>query len=457
MGAPIEVPALGPKGPYRSRNRLPISDVAGQPIAELSLVPPLFVSRAMAALHRAATPPTEERLAALARAGELFAAGTVAGLDADAYAHAVCRMSGTPLTGVRTAVESIRRSTALADRSAQAARPVGAVRDWRAPEARTGTAVWVRRGAVFAVQAAGNHPAVHALWPEALALGYRVAVRPSRREPLTPYRLVSALRAAGFGADQVVLLPTDHRTADTLLREADLGMVYGGQAVVDRYAADPTVLPAGPGRAKILVTADSDWRSHLDVIADSVSRDGGVGCVDATAVFVEGDPGPLAAALAERLATIADMPPEDERAILPVHPLAEARRLSDHLLARAAGTKAWLGGAGVVGDLGDGTATLRPAVHQLDGPYAEQAGTELPFPCVWVAPWTREAGVEVLRNSLVLTAITEDEELLDRLLAEPSISNLHIGGHPTHWMAPGVPHDAYLGEFLMRTKAVIRG
>ncbi|WP_200827497.1 hypothetical protein [Thermomonospora echinospora] len=45
---------------------------------------------------------------------------------------------------------------------------------------------------------------------------------------------------------------------------------------------------------------------------------------------------------------------------------------------------------------------------------------------------------------------------VDDLLAEPTIKNLYIGDHPTYWMTPGVPHDAYLGEFLMRTKAVIR-
>ncbi|GLW96686.1 hypothetical protein [Microtetraspora sp. NBRC 16547] len=41
-------------------------------------------------------------------------------------------------------------------------------------------------------------------------------------------------------------------------------------------------------------------------------------------------------------------------------------------------------------------------------------------------------------------------------LVIPTIKNLYIGDHPTYWMALGVPHDAYLGEFLMRTKAVIR-
>ena len=41
-------------------------------------------------------------------------------------------------------------------------------------------------------------------------------------------------------------------------------MVYGGQDVVDKYAADPTVWVNGPGRAKILITAEQDWRDHLD-------------------------------------------------------------------------------------------------------------------------------------------------------------------------------------------------
>src|SRR5262245_18079644 len=111
--------------------------------------------------------------------------------------------------------------------------------------------------------------------------------------------MVSDLRACGFGDDQVALLHTAHGAADQILRAADLSMVYGGQEVIDKYAADPTVLPNGPCRSKILITADRDWRDHLDLIIDSVSQQGGTGCVNTTAVFVEGDPGPVAAAVAE--------------------------------------------------------------------------------------------------------------------------------------------------------------
>jgi Aldehyde dehydrogenase family len=455
MTGPIMLDALGPTGAYRAHHLQPISDVAGNPLAELSLVPPLFVTRTLSALRKAPTLALEARLSALAEAGERFATGTINGLSPTDYQHTVSRL-GTPLTTVRTAIDMIRRSATDAYFSAQHARPVGAVNDWRDGLTRTGRAVWIRRGNTFAVHAAGNHPGVHSLWLEALALGYRVAVRPSRREPFTPHRLISALRASGFGEDQVVLLPTDHAAADEILRQADLSMVYGGQEVIDKYAADPTVLPNGPGRSKILITAEADWRDYLDMIVDSISNQGGVGCINTTAVFLEGDPTPLAQAIAERLATIPTLPPDDDKAVLPVYPLTTAKTVEDYLLTTAQGTTSHLGGHGVVDELGDGSAVLRPAVHQVDNPHATQVNIELAFPCVWVAPWTRQAGTSVFTNTLVLTTLTHDEQLLDNLLTDPTIKNLYLGNHPTYWTEPGIPHDAYLGEFLMRTKAVIR-
>jgi acyl-CoA reductase-like NAD-dependent aldehyde dehydrogenase len=452
----LALDALGPSGAYHARERQMITDVAGNPLAELSLVPRLFVTRAMAALHKADTLPVDERLVALARAGEAYATGTVDGMPAADYEFLVSRASGMPISVVRSAAEGIARSAVEAYRSEQYARPVGAVNDWRDPLTRTGRGVWTRRGDVFAVHAPGNHPGVHGIWLEALALGYRVAVRPSRRDPFTPHRLISALRTAGFGDDQVVLLPTGYDVADAMLRGADLAMAYGGEDVMRKYAAQSTMLPQGPGRSKILLTADVPWRDHLDVIVDSISREGGRACVNATAVLVEGDATPVAQAIAERLAALPSLPPQDEHAVLPVLPVAEAQKLERYLLATAAGTVPWLGGDGVVDELGDGSAVLRPAVHQLDRPDAEQAGVELSFPCVWVAPWTREAGLEPLKDTLVLTAITQDTRLVDAVVAEPTISNVYVGDHPTYWIEPGVPHDGYLADFLMRSKGVVR-
>ncbi|MFJ9034020.1 aldehyde dehydrogenase family protein [Streptomyces sp. NPDC102274] len=452
---PVYLDALGPRGAYRTRVPGVVPDVSGAEVARLSLVPPVYVARAMAALRKADPVPTAGLDALLAAAGDAFASGTIGGLGVREYEHLVSRASGTPLTVVRAATQGTARFVALARASAERGRPQGSVSDLRDVAVRGGHGVWARCGEVFAVNASGNHPGVHRLWLEALALGYRVAVRPSRREPFTPYRLVGALRRAGVGEDQLVLLPTDHRAADTVVRGADRAVVYGGDDVVARYAHDPRVLPQGPGRTKILITADTDWRDHLDTIVGSIGDEGGTACVNTTAVLVEGDPAPVAEAVAARLSVLPSLPPQDERAVLPVCPLDRAVALSAHLGAVSAGTRAWLGGDGIVDDLGDGSAVLRPAVHQVDSADAGQLRAELPFPCVWVAPWSRADGIAPLRDTLVLSALTRNGELLDALLAEPSIANLYIGDHPTYWMAPGVPHDSYLSDFLMRSKAVI--
>ncbi|MFF3642587.1 aldehyde dehydrogenase family protein [Streptomyces sp. NPDC002564] len=453
---PVQLDALGPRGEFRARDRRAVTDVTGRVAAELSLVPPPFVSRALSALRRAQPAPPDERARRIAAAADLFATGTVAGLGASAYRLLVSRVGGVPITEVESAVRRIADRLRALPAALANARPGAAVTDWRDPAVRAGRAAHTRRGEVFAVHAAGNHPGTHSLWPEALALGYRVAIRPSRREPFTPHRLVTALRATGFGNDEVVLLPTDHTGADAVLRGADLGLVYGGDDVVRKYGADPTVLLQGPGRSKILLTADVDWREHLDTLVDSVAGRGGTGCVNTTGVLVEGDPTPLCEALAERLSALPSLPPDHPEAVLPVQPAAGARAIAAYVERRAAGTRPWLGAETVADELGDGSAVLRPALHQLARADAPQLGAELPFPCVWVAPWSQADGIAPLRDTLVLTALTRQEPLLDRLLAEPTVANLYIGDHPTHWMGPGLPHDGYLSDFLMRTKSVVR-
>jgi len=452
----VQVEALGHGGPYRAYNRQAICDVTGKPVAELTLVPRLFVQRSMAALRRAAHISVDARVEALHRAGKAFVTATLGGWSVDAYQRCVSRVSGLPISVVRAATGIIADAAMGAHETAHMACPRGAVTCWSDPATRRGRAVWTRRGDVFAVLAAGNHPGVHALWLEALALGYRVAVRPSRREPFTPYRLVAALRESGFGNDQIVLLPTDHATADDIIAQADLAMVYGGSDVVAKYAGHRNVLPQGPGRSKILIAGD-DWRPHLDLIVDSVANEGGTACINATAVLVRGDPTPLAKALAERLCVIPSLPPDNEHALLPVQQADSAHTQERFLLRSAEGAVAWLGGDGISDPLGDGSAVLRPAVFQVNRADAPQINIELGFPCVWVAPWSPADGIGPLRHSLALTVIGGNDGLIGALVNEPTIGNVYIGEHPTYWMRPGVPHDAYLAEFLMRTKAVARG
>jgi len=451
----IDLPGLGPTGEYRSRKREIITDTAAAPVAELSIAPPLYIARTMAAQRKTAPLPLDQRQAALHKAGAVFATSEAAGLDFESYVQLASRVSGLPIAVTRFQAQEVSDAVLGAFDAIEPARPVGAVPDWRAMRRGQPTAIWSRRGDVFGVHASGNAPGVHGLWPQALAMGYRVAVRPSRREPFTAHRLVSALREAGFRDDDVAYLPTDHAGADEIIASADLALVYGGSDVVTKYDGDPRVVVNGPGRTKILLTAEQDWRDHLDVIVDSIARLGGMACVNTTAVLIDGDAAGLATAIAERLSAIEVLPPDDERAILPTQPLESARAIATFLATRAAGTSALLSADQVVADLGDGRAVLRPAVHLLADLDTDKLNTELAFPCVWVAPWERANGIEALRHSLVISAFTEDEMLVDELLDEPTIANVYRGPVPTYHTAPGLPHDGFLADFLLRTKGFI--
>jgi acyl-CoA reductase-like NAD-dependent aldehyde dehydrogenase len=452
----VALDALGPDGEYRTRKRELISDTAGIPIAEMSLVPRLFVTRSIGAQRAVRPLPPPELEERLACAAGIFVTSSIAGLTFDDYVSLTCRVSGLPMAVARAGAQVVADSLSTTFDAVRPARPVGATLDWRDLPAGIGGAVWARRGDVLAVHAPGNAPGMHGLWPQALALGYRVAVRPSRREPFTAHRLVMALREAGFRDEDALFLPTDHDTADGLVRAADLALVYGGLDVADRYADDPTVLVNGPGRTKILITAEQDWREHLDVIVDSVAGLAGMACVNATAILYEGDAEPLAHAIAERLSALITLPHTDEKAVLPTASVTTAQALAKYLAEKAADSDPVLGAYQVVADLGDGYAALRPAVHLLRRPDPHIINVELPFPCVWVSNWARDDGLALLRNSLVVNAITTDDDVVDWLLAEPTVSNVYRGPIATHHAAPHIPHDGYLADFLMRAKGFIR-
>ena len=96
-------------------------------------------------------------------------------------------------------------------------------------------------------------------------------------------------------------------------------------------------------------------------------------------------------------------------------------------------------------------------MHLLATPEATKLNVELPFPCVWVSPWSRADGIAPLRNSLVLNAITTDDDLIYELVNEPTVTNVYRGRHATQHSAPHIPHEGFLADFLMRNKGFIGG
>ncbi|MDT9683057.1 aldehyde dehydrogenase family protein [Streptomyces sp. TRM76323] len=430
-----------------SRDTHVLHSVTGAALATVHEAPPLLTRLTAKAMHAVPEPDAEELASVLAEAGRIFATETIAGQTPEDYCRQQSLASGVPIgVPVRTLARLEHECGLLPDVVGEQ-RPVGA--------APGRPARWVRRGSLLGVIAPSNHPTTHLGWLKAVALGYGVAVRPGARDPITPLRLVRALLQAGLPARLLSLLPGSHSAADTLITAADLALVYGGEAMVARLRGDSRVLVHGPGRSKILVDAPVD-DGLLDHLVGEIAEDGGVRCTNTSVVLTSGDHRALAAALAERLAALPVLPVTDPDAALPARRLKEALALRQALAAAADGapdlTEAYYDGDPTPLVDGD-AAALRPAVVCVDRSDHPGLRTELPFPCVWVAPWRAAEGVAPLRDSLAVTLIGTDPALAEEALRTPSIHTVVHGRVPGWWRDPYLPHEGYIGQFLK----VVRG
>jgi hypothetical protein len=142
-----------------------------------------------------------------------------------------------------------------------------------------------------------------------------------------------------------------------------------------------------------------------------------------------------------------------------VRPLEEAQGLRQALAAAAQGAPDLLeehhGGdpTPVVGRRN--AAALRPAVVCVDDSGHPGLRTELPFPCVFVAPWRATEGVGPLADSLVVTLIGTDPALVREALRTPSIRTVVHGPVRNWWHDPHLPHEGYLGQFLYEARGYV--
>ncbi|MFF7361711.1 aldehyde dehydrogenase family protein [Streptomyces sp. NPDC008125] len=453
----LEIAALGPTGHYRTRTRISVADARGVPALELASVPGLVVSHWIESLRSSAPLPFAERADVLRKAADVFEDQQILGDGLDAHEQRVSALTGTPITIVRECDRLITATLRDVLRAPFLAKPTGcgSIGGFMA-EAPPAGAAWCRTGEVFAVHAAGNSPGVHSMWLEALALGYRVVVRPSNRDPLTPFRLITSLRRAGVPDSHLVMAPCDYATADLIIDRADRALVYGGQSVVDKYRDRRDVLTQGPGRSKLVVAADADRAAGLELARAGALYHAGTACTATTGVLVEEDATGFSVELAEALARVTPSPlPGDDEARLPCMPRSDAERLVEAVLERVAPAAVRLPPRVELLDEEGASAVITPAVIELDSPKDPLLSREMPFPCVWVAPFERDA-LDTLDDSLVLSLHTRDAGLVDRALDLPAVSNVYRG-KPTSWTHPDVPHDAFLGEFLMRAKGVAHG
>src|SRR5688572_16592150 len=163
-----------------------------------------------------------------------------------------------------------------------------------------------------------NSPAANSLWLPAIPLKTPVMLKPGKEEPWTPYRLIQAFIAAGAPAEAFGFYPTDHEGAAEILKSCGRSLIFGDKNTMAQYANNPAIQLHGPGYSKILIGADQidRWPEWIDMIAASISENGGRSCINASAVVVPKYGKEIAEALGKKLGPIAPLPASDENAKL---------------------------------------------------------------------------------------------------------------------------------------------
>jgi acyl-CoA reductase-like NAD-dependent aldehyde dehydrogenase len=306
-----------------------------------------------------------------------------------------------------------------------------------------------------------NSPGVHSLWIPSIALKVPLVLKPGAREPWTPYRICQALIAAGCPPEVLGYYPTSHNGSTQILLDTNRSMIFGDHNTVAPWVADERVQIHGPGWSKVILGEDQipNWENYIDLIMDSVASNGGRSCINASGLWCPVFGRELAETLAEKMAKIEALPLD--------HPDARLAAFSDPRVAHAISDyiddQIMAGGAedltqqyrgsGRVAEVG-GCTFLLPTLVWCDDPSHPLVESEFLFPFVSVVEVPQKEMLDTLGSSLVVSALTENEEFVRDLLVCSKIDRLNIGPLPTSQVAWDQPHEGSLFDLLYRRRAL---
>ncbi|HKW97631.1 MAG TPA: aldehyde dehydrogenase family protein [Bryobacteraceae bacterium] len=317
------------------------------------------------------------------------------------------------------------------------------------------------RGNSLGVVLPSNSPGVHSLWIPAFALKIPLVLKPGGAEPWTPYRIIQALIRAGAPPEAFCYYPADHAGGGEILRRCERGMVFGDVGSTKIWQGDPRIEVHGPGYSKIVIGRDKigEWEKYLDVMVASIVENSGRSCINASGVWAPEKAGEIAEALAERLAHIFPLDAEDPDAQLaPFADSSVAERISAMIDSAQEGARDVTAEKRRGGRLAtlQGCTYLLPTIIHCPSAEHDLANREFLFPFASVVEIDEGAIPHALGPSLVVTAITEDRKLIDRLLRSPLVGRLNLGMIATNHIQWDQPHEGNLFDHLYARRAFQR-
>jgi acyl-CoA reductase-like NAD-dependent aldehyde dehydrogenase len=285
-----------------------------------------------------------------------------------------------------------------------------------------------------------------------------LVLKPGPQEPWTPYRMTAAFFKAGVPREAISIHPGGGDVGAEVVRHCSRSMIFGGTATVERYKGDPRVQVHGPGFSKILLGDDvvDHWEKYLDLMVDSVYLNSGRGCINCSGIWASRHTKEIAAAVAGRIGPMDVLPPEDPKAALAAFTVpGQAQAIHASILEKLkeSGVEDMTAKFGSRLVEKERCAYLRPWVIHCDGPERAIANTEYMFPYVTVVQCPQEQMIEKIGQTLVGSAITNDEAWERQLLDATNIDRLNIGPIPTIKLDWLQPHEGNIVDFLFRARA----
>ncbi|MEL6820362.1 MAG: aldehyde dehydrogenase family protein [Calditrichota bacterium] len=306
-----------------------------------------------------------------------------------------------------------------------------------------------------------NSPGVHSLWIQAIALKVPVVLKPGTQEPWSPYRIAQAFMKAGCPPEVFGFYPTSHDGAKEILLRTGRSMFFGDKNTVAPWKNDKRVQIHGPGWSKVIFGEDQvdDYAEYLDVVEHSVVANGGRSCINASGLWVPRRGREIAEELAKRLAKVEACSMDDKNAQI----AAFANKRLAYMLNDVIDQQIAAGGAedltakyrdgGRLVEMND-CVFLLPTVVYCEDPHHPLASSEYLFPFVTVVESPQDQLLNDMGPTLVVTAITEDQNYVNELFASPNVERLNIGPVPTMKIAWDQPHEGNLFEHLYRQRAL---
>jgi hypothetical protein len=294
-----------------------------------------------------------------------------------------------------------------------------------------------------------------------LALKIPVIIIPPREDPFTHFILIEALRAVDKElASCIQFVPCAENVWTNLLNRVDRIIIP--QSVEDKVSYSDKLFSKTHlihfGRCKLLI--DDSWNQEtVDVAFRRMNWKHGRTCTGLTSIISRRHTDEFCISLARKLINTFSDDFTVNRDRLALFPVDQAKKINEEIEALIN-----LGGVEDVTQKMSGKprlisngreAILLPTVLRVKQYPHRAFGLELPFPFISVIEAdSEEQMITLARNSLIVSLISQNQGLRERLCQEVSILKIFGGEHVERGYHYLDPQEGYIADFLYQKKAV---